>query len=88
MLGAGVLRSERLGEGLVMRGCGMKTNFEMVSDKLRPCPFCGGIPFIEVLDDKEVAVLISCSKCGCSFVSYHHEDDAVNEWNTRIGVDS
>lgn len=58
----------------------------MTSDKLKPCPFCGGggIP-IEVFNG---AYTVRCGKCGVScpdgtLYGRYSEAEAIEAWNTR-----
>ena len=58
----------------------------MTTNKLKPCPFCGGeAEIIEVKDNPPETIAIQC-KSGCG-VSVHHkwmeENVLVEAWNTR-----
>jgi len=61
-----------------------------MSDKLLPCPFCGGNP--EVLSHEQgCAAWVACTSCGaqsggfqdCGFSLNVLRDKAIGEWNTR-----
>ena len=45
--------------------------------KLMPCPFCGGIPEIEMETDS-----VACTKCGCMMFG-KDIDTAIAAWNKR-----
>lgn len=54
-----------------------------MTDKLKPCPFCGSEALI-VDDDKEhYGVFIACSKCCSSTEIFKTEDEALISWNSR-----
>jgi len=60
-----------------------------MSDKLKPCPFCGYKDIHKATDDKSpiegkvfYVTFISCMYCGAT-VSSNNEDDAIFLWNTR-----
>ena len=63
-----------------------------MSDKLKPCPFCGGEACIEDIseqDDMNVVWTIVCNKCGGS-ASFGMDgcdatkDEAIAAWNRRV----
>ena len=44
-----------------------------MSDKLKPCPFCGGNAHIEDIrepEDMDAIWMIVCKKCGASWYNY------------------
>ena len=51
--------------------------------KLKPCPFCGGHPNVEYVDDK-TQVYIACSECGIEQNLYKSLDMALEAWNRRF----
>ena len=58
-----------------------------MSDKLKPCPFCGGNAHIE--DIMNATWMIVCNECGGS-VSFGLDgcdatkDEAITAWNRRV----
>ena len=52
--------------------------------KLKPCPFCGGYPNVEYVDDKKRQVYIACSECGAELNLYKNLDEAAEAWNRRF----
>ncbi|WP_196601576.1 Lar family restriction alleviation protein [Pectinatus frisingensis] len=60
-----------------------------MSDKLKPCPFCGGTPNMHNDDNKHpkfskvVFWQIYCLDCCTSTGWYNSTNDAVNAWNRR-----
>ncbi len=63
----------------------------MCSDKLLPCPFCGGDAKVRVGFDvwcEWSTVTVECSKCECRVGPIHPEDkeeaeELCKQWNTR-----
>ena len=64
-----------------------------MSDKLKPCPFCGGQAILTVIPphkhkiatwmpDSSGGVFIECDKCTCT-VAEDTIDQAVSTWNRR-----
>lgn len=60
-----------------------------MSEKLKPCPFCGGTPKLKsfrVAEDAEVA-FICCSDCEAKTTEFEDAyapfEDAITAWNTR-----
>ena len=56
-------------------------------DKLKPCPFCGGEPYVfcdNRLYNQDLRG-VTCSACGVVMVVYNikKEEIAIQKWNTR-----
>ena len=59
-----------------------------MSEKLKPCPFCGsGLIKIKTVDKdnfkKKGKYYIECSLCGATSGYYNKRRDSANAWNTR-----
>lgn len=55
-----------------------------MSDKLKPCPFCGGkAEFFE--DEFFCRYSVICTECGAKTTVYCVKQDAIDAWNWRIG---
>lgn len=54
----------------------------MMSNKLKPCPFCGG----EAIIDSFVGVgwIVICNKCDASIGYKETEQEAIDAWNRRV----
>jgi len=54
-----------------------------MSEKLLPCPFCGGEAEIERLEDPTIW-FVDCSQCKCQLdETYETKEDVIEAWNTR-----
>lgn len=53
-----------------------------MSDKLKPCPFCGGKAIVDGCDDTLWSVI--CEKCNASIDYNETKQDAIIAWNSRI----
>ena len=55
-----------------------------MSDKLKPCPFCGHTPMID--DHKIMDGIMYRVKCACGVSTgyYRNEKYAIMRWHTRI----
>lgn len=53
-----------------------------MSDKLKPCPFCGGHSIIDGCDDTLWSAI--CEKCNASIDYNETKQDAIIAWNSRI----
>lgn len=53
-----------------------------MSDKLKPCPFCGGEAFFHKI--VEYGVKVVCKNCWNESKFYHDEIDAIIAWNSRV----
>lgn len=56
-----------------------------MSEKLKPCPFCGRTSAVIIHSGKYVTVTCSFSYrgCGASTACKLTKDDAIEAWNTR-----
>ena len=52
-----------------------------MSDKLKPCPFCGGEAFFS--ERVEYGVKVVCKNCWNESKFYHDKIDAIKAWNIR-----
>jgi Lar family restriction alleviation protein len=58
----------------------------MENRELKPCPFCGGKPFVSnrfPLFGEEATVAIVCEECNASTQRKRTERKAINDWNRR-----
>lgn len=53
-----------------------------MTDKLKPCPFCGGEAKWFNTESK-----VYCVKCCCSTAAFIDKRDATKSWNTRKPMD-
>ena len=53
-----------------------------MSEKLKPCPFCGGKADVERMGTHRASMIISCTNCGCSLESGETSLEKCN-WNDR-----
>ena len=53
-----------------------------MSDKLKPCPFCGGKAIIDGCDDTLWSVI--CKKCAASIDYNETKQEAIEAWNRRV----
>lgn len=53
-----------------------------MSDKLKPCPFCGGEAKLKELE--YLGMFIVCSKCGAKTSYRLRRSLIVNMWNNRV----
>ena len=53
-----------------------------MSDKLKPCPFCGGKAIVSGCDDTLWSVI--CKKCAASIDYNETKQEAIEEWNRRV----
>lgn len=66
-----------------------------MTDKLKPCPFCGGEAKLSINKTNQGQVsIVSCSECTCRktllkypFYEGSIEQDAIEDWNTRKPMD-
>lgn len=52
---------------------------------LKPCPFCGGISFLDNYDYEELGktYYVRCDKCYTESFEYNTEQEAIEAWNRR-----
>lgn len=53
-----------------------------MKDELKPCPFCGGKPYI-FEDDKSVKRWVSCTDCEADGPHDQIATDVIKSWNRR-----
>ena len=67
-----------------------------MTDKLKPCPFCGGKAEIHncmEFENDTLALIYSgksgvhCSECHCATIPYGSKDEAIEVWNRRADND-
>lgn len=67
-----------------------------MEDFLKPCPFCGGKPYVNVIEphthyivpgipDYSGGAFVECSECSCG-ISGDNREDAIKNWNRRAEV--
>jgi Lar family restriction alleviation protein len=57
-----------------------------MTDKLKPCPFCGGEPELKQdFDDKQISVCCDNETCVTICETFWHDtrEEAIKAWNTR-----
>lgn len=69
----------------------------MTIEKLKPCPFCGGVADVYSLEETithdkyqlhSVNWTAECSECGCVIGGkYHTRKEAIKAWNWRDNHD-
>ena len=57
-----------------------------MTDKLKPCPFCGGISILNTLTSGKTVFAV-CMKCGVRTLDYEYKDRAREAWNRRVDND-
>mgnify|MGYP001278392732 CR=1 FL=1 len=51
--------------------------------ELKPCPFCGGTPYINTNWHGATSTSIKCKDCGCTTQIENGIDAAIEVWNSR-----
>lgn len=51
--------------------------------KLKPCPFCGGIAIVDMDEDWYWEWKAFCTKCGCDLGYFKTKEEAIKAWNKR-----
>ena len=54
-----------------------------MNKKLKKCPFCGKDEG-EITHNEYMEYFVRCGNCGAMGPWRAHEDDAIEEWNTRV----
>jgi Lar family restriction alleviation protein len=61
-----------------------------MSEKLKPCPFCGGQAVLHKAERESFLMAktiflsqISCASCGVNTGVFKEEDNAIKAWNRR-----
>lgn len=59
-----------------------------MTPELKPCPFCGGEPFVYISGNKSYGYFkeVICPQCHCQTHRLRGEE-AVEVWNRRVGDD-
>jgi Lar family restriction alleviation protein len=52
--------------------------------KMKPCPFCGGEPFVEDSARKEEIIVIQCQECFGEGPIGETKAEAIGAWNKRV----
>ena len=53
-----------------------------MTDKLKPCTFCGGKPYFEN-EGSDYGFYAVCSRCGCWTGALRTKDESLKRWNNR-----
>ena len=53
-----------------------------MSNKLKPCPFCGGHAIIDGCDD--TLWIVICKECNAAIGYKETQEEAIEEWNRRV----
>lgn len=57
-----------------------------MSDKLLPCPFCGGEALLERRGSRRKSCLVACTNCGVRHESADEDERSGESWNTRAAL--
>ena len=52
-------------------------------DKLKPCPFCGGVAELYDEDGEELYFVGKCTQCEAQTIGSEDKKEAINQWNGR-----
>ncbi len=60
-----------------------------MSDKLKPCPFCGGKAKLSNIGAQAGLFCVKCDDCWAKsiFVDSHKQEEAIKAWNTRHEIE-
>ena len=57
-------------------------------DKLKPCPFCGGLAVLRKNEERIKPFYVKCGNIGCELIVmtdfYATEEEAFKTWNRRV----
>jgi Lar family restriction alleviation protein len=59
----------------------------MMATELKPCPFCGGKPFVSArlpYFGETLTVAVVCEDCNAASKHKVNEEDAIEAWNRRV----
>lgn len=54
-----------------------------MTEKLLPCPFCGGAAYFERHGTHRQSCIVACQDCGCSLETGEVGNDCGGMWNHR-----
>lgn len=54
-----------------------------MGDKLKPCPFCGGVAFIFEMAGFGGEYSVQCGPCGAAIGGFENKLDAIEAWESR-----
>ena len=54
-----------------------------MSKELKPCPFCGGVPYINDELRAEDCICVQCQECFSESTPMETDAEAITAWNTR-----
>ena len=61
---------------------------QLMPDKLRPCPFCGGEAelraFYKNIADRRRTRIVVCKACGARTKDWTQTQHAMKQWNRRV----
>ena len=55
-----------------------------MTQKLKPCPFCGGEAEFERTGTPRQSCIVTCTECGCRLESGETGELSGISWNTRV----
>lgn len=57
-----------------------------MTDKLKPCPFCGS-KNIDLFEHGAIVVFVQCDDCLATFPHFDSKQEAIEAWNRRVDND-